>query len=235
MMKICILDDDAAFCRQLGRLITDFDKTNSDLSLTLCENAQDFLENEKQANGFDLAFVSVSLPDGNGIAISEKLRAISPKTIVIFVSDCCDFFSPQAFYCLAKPVSADEFNAVFTLAVKKYEEINRSIVVKWQNKRNRIALDEISFIEGYNRHLIVHTTGGNYETVGKMSDIYALLQPHGFVRTHQGFVVNMHYIRAIENDTVLLTNGERVMMSVRMRHETLLTYDNFTDKQCLII
>ena len=226
-MKICILDADAAFGRLLGRLITDFDKTGTDLSLTLYENAHDFFENEKNADGFDIAFVSVSLPDSNGIEVAEKLRTVSPKTIIIFMSGYRDFFSPQAFYCLAKPVSADEFNAVFTLAVKKCEEINRSIVVKWQNKRNRIPLDEISFIEGYNRHLIVHTTSGNYETVGKLTAIYAILQPHGFVRTHQGFVVNMHYIRAVENDSVLLTNGQRVMMSVRMRHETLLAFDRF--------
>ncbi|MBE6811391.1 MAG: response regulator transcription factor [Ruminococcaceae bacterium] len=234
-MKICILDDDAAFARLLGRLITDFDKTNSDLSLTLIDSACLLFENAKQANGFDIVFISVELPDGNGIAIAEQLKNISPKTIIIFMSDYRDFFSPQAFYCLAKPIREDEFNAVFALAVKKYIEINQSIVVKWQNLRTRIALDEISFIEGYNRHLIVHTVNGNFETVGKIPDIYAVLQPQGFVRTHQGFIVNMHYIRAIEADSVLLTNGHRVMMSVRMRHETLLAYDNFTDKQCLII
>ncbi|MBQ3518045.1 MAG: response regulator transcription factor [Clostridia bacterium] len=234
-MKICILDDDAAFARLLGRLITDFDKTNSDLSLTLSDNAYDFYENMMQANGFDIVFISVDLPDENGIAIAEKIKNVFPKTILVLLSEYSTFFSPQAFYCLAKPVREDEFNAVFTLAVKKYMETNRSIVVKWQNKRNRIALDEISFIEGYNRHLIVHTVNGNFETVGKIPDIYAVLQPHGFVRTHQGFIVNMHYIRAIEADSVLLTNGQRVMMSVRMRHETLLAYDNFTDKQCLVI
>lgn len=124
---------------------------------------------------------------------------------------------------------------MFTLAVKKYRELNQSIVVKWQNQRIRIALDEISFIEGYNRHLIVHTTNGNFEIVGKISDIYTVLQPQGFVRTHQGFIVNMHYIRAIETDSVLLTNGQRVMMSVRMRYDTLKTYDSFVDRQCLIL
>lgn len=234
-MKICILDDDAAFSRELGRLITGFDKTNTDISLTLAESADEFFVSMMQANGFDAVFVSIDLAEQNGIAIAEKIKIISPKTIIIFMTEFRDFFSSKAFYCLAKPVREDEFNAVFTLAVKKYEETNRSIVVKWQNKRNRILLDEISFIEGYNRHLIVHTTTASFETVGKISDIYALLQPHGFVRTHQGFVVNMHYIRAIEADSVLLTNGERVMMSVRMRHETLLAFDNFADKQCLII
>ncbi len=234
-MKICILDDDAAFSRQMGRLITAFDKTNTDISLTLTDSPDRFLSAAKQANGFDITFISIALADENGIAVAEKIKTIFPKTIIIFLTDCRNFFSTQAFYCLAKPICEDEFSAVFTLAVQKYEETNRSIVVKWQNQRTRIQLDEISFIEGYNRHLIVHTTNGEFETVGKIPDIYAVLQPHGFVRTHQGFIVNMHYIRAIEADSVLLTNGQRVMMSVRMRHETLLAYDHFTDKQCLVI
>ena len=234
-MKICILDDDAAFSRQLGRLITDFDKTDSDISLTLIDTINRFLTCAKQTNGFDIAFISINLADGNGIALAEHLKMLYPKMIVIFLSACRGFFSPQAFYCLAKPLCAEEFQAVFTLAVQKYTERNSSIVVRWQNKRTRIPLDEISFIEGYNRHLIVHTAEGEYETVGKISDIYSALLPHGFIRTHQGFIVNMHYIRSFDADSVLLTNGQRVMMSVRMRHETLLAYDHFTDKQCLII
>lgn len=234
-MKICILDDDAACSRQLGRLITEFDETQSAISLTLTDTASRFFELEKQANGFDIVFIAIDLSDGNGIVLAEQLKISAPKTIVIFLSSYKAFFSPQAFYCLAKPLCEQEFQAVFTLAVKKYNEMNRSIVVRWQNKRTRILLDEISFIEGYNRHLIVHTADGKYETVGKISDIYAALQPHGFIRTHQGFIVNMHFIRAVEADSVLLTNGQRVMMSVRMRHETLLAFDHFTDKQCLII
>ncbi len=234
-MKICILDDDAAFSRELGRLITGFDKTNTDISLTLAESADEFFVSMMQANGFDAVFVSIDLAEQNGIAIAEKIKIISPKTIIIFLTAYRDFCSPQVFYCLAKPIREDEFNAVFTLAVRKYAEISASIVVKWHNKRIRIPVDEISFVEGYNRHLIVHTVSGNYETVGKIPDIYAVLQPQGFARTHQGFIVNMHYIRAIDADSVLLTNGERVMMSVRMRHETLLAFDNFADKQCLII
>ncbi len=234
-MKICILDDDADFSRQLGRLITDFEKTNADISLTLTDTTDSFLDRAKQVNGFDIAFVSADLAECNGIAAAETLQTLSPKTIVIFLTSHKEYCSTQAFCCLSKPIQEDAFHAVFALAVKKYEEVNRSIVVKWQNKRTRISLDEISFIEGYNRHLIVHTASGKHETVGKISDIYTVLQPHGFVRTHQGFIVNMHYIRAIETDSVLLTDGQRVMMSVRMRHETLLAYDHFTDKQCLII
>lgn len=234
-MKICILDDDAALCRQLGSLITDSEKTDSDISLTLTDSVGQFFESAENANHYDIVFIAVDLREDNGIAVAEKLKSLSPKTIVIFLTAYSRFSSSQAFYCLTKPICEDEFNAVFTLAVKKYRELNQSIVVKWQNQRIRIALDEISFIEGYNRHLIVHTTNGNFEIVGKISDIYTVLQPHGFVRTHQGFIVNMHYIRAIESDSVLLTNGQRVMMSVRMRYDTLKTYDSFVDRQCLIL
>lgn len=234
-MKICIYDEDAALCRQLGRMIADSDTTSAAVSLTLADSEDSFFEGAVQSNGFDIVFVSVDLADGVGICVAEKIKTRWPKTILVFMSACREFFSPQAFYCLTKPIRADEFNAVFTLAAKQYTHINRSIVVRQQNKRIRIPLDEISFIEGYNRHLIVHTASTRYETVGKIPAVYAALQPHGFVRTHQGFVVNMQYIRAIEADSVLLTNGQRVMMSVRMRKETLQAFDSFTNGQCLVI
>lgn len=83
-MKICILDDDAALCRQLGSLITDFEKTDSDISLTLTDSVGQFFESAENANQFDIVFIAVDLKEENGIAVAEKLNALSPKTIVIF-------------------------------------------------------------------------------------------------------------------------------------------------------
>ncbi|MBQ3085914.1 MAG: LytTR family transcriptional regulator [Clostridia bacterium] len=104
---------------------------------------------------------------------------------------------------------------------------NKTIVVKWQHERTCICVDEIRYVESYNRHLIFHTGNATSETVGKLTDILSVLQPHGFVRVHQGYIVNMNHIRKFEADAVVLNDGTRVMTSVRMRSQALKEYDRY--------
>lgn len=109
-------------------------------------------------------------------------------------------------------------------------ENKKTIVVKWQHERTCIAVDEIRYVESYNRHLVFYTENGTCKTVGKLTDILSVLQPCGFVRVHQGYIVNMHYIRKFESDCVLLTDGTKVMTSVRMRAQALKEYDRFVNQ-----
>lgn len=119
------------------------------------------------------------------------------------------------------------FSEVFGRALKKYREVNASIVLKWESTRNKIEIDKISYVEGYRRHLTVHTANGVFEAVGKMSEIQEILSPHGFVRIHQGFIVNMNYIKSFDVNEIELTDGSRVPVSVRKKQEALKIYDSF--------
>ena len=53
------------------------------------------------------------------------------------------------------------------------------------------------------------------------------LSHHGFIRTHQGFIVNMNYIKRFDTDDVILFDGTKVMISVRKRAEALQMFDEF--------
>ena len=171
----------------------------------------------------------------NGIEAAEIIRALSPRTIIIFVSSLTDYifeaFRLEALHFLSKPVRDRDFSEVFGRALKKYRDVNASIVLKWESTRNKIDIDKISFVEGYRRHLTVHTATGQYEAVGKLSEMQEILASHGFVRVHQGFIVNMNYIKSFKTDELELTDGTIVPVSVRKRQEALKIYDNFIEKQ----
>ena len=141
-----------------------------------------------------------------------------------------DTFRFEALHFIVKPIKTSEFEDVFRRAINKYKSTHSTINLKWQNERYTINISDITYIEGYNRHITVHTPDESYEAVGKISDIENELGPLGFIRVHQGFIVNMDRIKRFDANDVILQDNSRIMISVRKHTEALKAYDNYIQK-----
>ncbi len=233
-MKICICDDDSFFIGEIRNRLQAFSTVEDGFHVSDFSSAEELIDHYKNGGYFDILFIDIEMKGINGIEAAEIIRALSPRTIIIFVSAHSDYifdaFRIEALHFLVKPVTEREFNEVFYRALNKYRTVNASIILKWESTRNKIQIDKISFVEGYRRHLTVHTAEGVYEAVGKISEMQEILSPHGFVRVHQGFTVNMNYIKSFKTDEVELTDGTKVPVSVRKRQDALKAYDKFIRK-----
>lgn len=233
-MKICICDEDAFIGREIRALLEPFSAQAECFDITDFSCGEDMIKAYRSGMCFDIAFLDIDMKGMNSVEAAETIRYIAPETIIIFVSSHSSYileaFRIEALHFLVKPIKEKEFNNVFSRAMKKYTSVNASIVLKWESTRNKISINKISFVEGYRRHLTVHTAGGVYEAVGKISEIYEILKPHGFFRVHQGFIVNMNFIESFGANEVVLTDGSRVAVSVRKKQKALKAYDVFTKK-----
>lgn len=233
-MKICICDNDSFSVGEIRRLLEEFRTEADSFEISHFSDGKELLEFYKKGGCFDILFIDTDSGDTNGIEVAERIKELSPETIIIFVSNLSDYvfeaFRIEALHFLVKPVKEKEFSEVFTRAMKKHTSTNARVILKWESVRNNILINEISFVEGYHRHLIVHTAKGVYESVGKITEIYEILRPHGFIRVHQGFIVNMNYIKSFNVNEIELTDGSRVAISVRKRPEALKAYDVFVSK-----
>ncbi len=233
-MKICICDDDSFFVREIRTLLEPFQTETDGFNISDFSCGEELIETYKSGETFDIVFIDIEMNGMNGIEVAERIKELAPETIIIFVSSHPSYifeaFRIEALHFLVKPIKEKEFAEVFTRAMKKYTTLNASVILKWESVRNKIAINKISYVEGYRRHLIVHTANGVFEAVGKISEIYEVLKPHGFVRVHQGFIVNMNYIQNFYTNEVELTDGSKVAVSVRKKQEALKTYDIFIRK-----
>jgi len=233
-MKICICDDDRFAVREIRGLLEPFNLEDDSFSISDFSDGEALIDYYRNGGKFDIVFMDIELRGTNGIEAAELIKSIAPETIIIFVSShsgyIFDAFRLEALHFLVKPIKSEEFSEVFNRAMKKYTTINASIILKWESVRNKIAINTISYVEGYRRHLCVHTANGTFEAVGKISELYEILKPHGFVRVHQGFIVNMNYIKNFSINEVELTDGSKVAVSVRKKQEALKTYDIFIRK-----
>ncbi len=233
-MKICICDDDRFTVRELRSLLEPFSTEADSFMISDFSDGESLIDCYRNGSKFDIVFMDIELKGVNGIETAQIIKELAPETIVIFVSSHSSYifeaFRIEALHFLVKPIKSEEFSEVFNRAMKKYTTSNASVILKWESVRNKITINTISYVEGYRRHLYVHTANGTFEAVGKISEIYEILKPHGFVCVHQGFIVNMNYIKNFNANEVELTDGSKVAVSVRKKQEALKTYDIFIRK-----
>lgn len=230
-MKICICDDDNNIHNIIKSYIKSFTDENLHFDITDFFSAESLVEQHFKKITYDIIFLDIELGKTNGIKAAEIIRQTCSKTIIIFVSNypnyVFDAFRVEALHFLVKPISQIEFDNIFNRAISKYKTLNSTISLKWQNERYVIKVNTIKYIEGYKRHITVYTQDGVYETLGKIPDLLHELSPHGFIRTHQGFLVNMDYIKRFDVTDVVLFDDTKVMISVRKRAESLQIFDKY--------
>ncbi len=230
-MKIGICDDDKIIHEDLKKLIYNSLLYRPDYTVMDFYDAESLLEGCEQESGYDIIFLDIEMDKISGMEAAKKIKQLYKNTIIIFISNYPSYvfeaFRVEALHFIVKPVSEAEFADVFSRAINKYSLLNSALNLKWQNERYVIKIDTIMYIEGYKRHITVHTTDGIFEALGKIPEVLKELSAHGFIRTHQGFIVNMAYIKRFETTDVVLFDDTKVMISVRKRPEALSLFDNY--------
>lgn len=233
-MKICICDDDLRIHNEIKQLIGDF-FSQSDIPEFLCFNSgEELLLHYSQGNEVDIIFLDIEMSEINGIETATEIRKYSPDAIIIFVSShknyVFDAFRCEALHFIVKPINPTEFYDVFNRAVNKYRSTRNFLPLQWQNTRMNIKISDIFYVEGYRRHLRIYTANETFEASGNITSAYEKLREHGFLLIHQGYIVNMQYIKRFNATDVVLENGAEVMMSARRRADALLVYNSFVRK-----
>lgn len=233
-MNICVCDDEKIIHDEIERLLKMFLTNDAQFCITDLFSGEALMDYYSNNNKFDIIFLDIEMNQINGIKTAEKIRETDENAIIIFVSSYASYvfeaFRLEALHFIVKPIKQSEFENVFRRALNKYNTINSSISLRWLNERYSIIINDITYIEGYKRHITVHTINEEFEAIGKISEILNALEPHGFTRVHQGFIVNMNYIKRFDVSDVVLRDNTKVMISVRKRTEALKAYDVYLQK-----
>jgi DNA-binding response OmpR family regulator len=110
--KILVVDDDKLICWALQR---EFASLN--ITTRVVETATDALA-ELRKDSYDLVFLDIHLPDGNGIELLEDCGRISPDTSIIIMSgDASETnresaFTRGALQFLEKPLDLSEIHSI---------------------------------------------------------------------------------------------------------------------------
>ena len=108
-MKVLLVDDEEL---QLIRLKNACQKVLPDASFFTYTNSNKVLDDKTT---FDLAFLDIEMPGLNGIQLAKKLKAINPKTKIVFVTAYNDYaleaYKVHVSGYISKPVNEEKIKA----------------------------------------------------------------------------------------------------------------------------
>lgn len=170
----------------------------------------------------------------DGIDYAYELNQKYPELQVIYMAEDVTKYSQHIFLkpvnllgYLKKPVDPVILTRLLKIAREKQKQNDdRRVTVMCRNHKQIFYLNEILYLESRAHRTMIHTSENEEVCHEKISDLEQRMGDT-FVRCHQSFLVNMRYIRRIENDSFRLENGEEISISKRRYVETKDKYFSY--------
>ncbi len=243
MVKAVIIDDDYSSRLVLREILK---KTIGNIELLgEAGNIEDGIQIIERENP-DVVFLDISMPDGSGFDLLDKIKVINFK--IIFITAYTEYavkaFKYSAFDYIVKPINVQEL----TKAVARIPKIKRveskvavnalkeNLFSNGENGSKTIALPELNGFAILSVEKIVRCEGmRNYTRIilkdeeekivsRTLLEFENLLSPLGFLRIHRSHLVNManvvRYIKA-NGGIVELQTGELLKVSHKYKDDLL--------------
>lgn len=230
-MRIAIVDDDSFQLVFLHRLIT------TELCSIGAENHQidtfesgvQFLE-QWQPETYDLIVLDILMDRLTGIEVAHKIRETDEHVRLAFCTSSNEFASESyevnAQHYLLKPITADSISKMFKrLNLVHVEQVR---VVRLPDG-HPLVLRNILYTE-YSNHVVTFylKEEAPYRLRISQAETEALLFPHGcFLSPYKGITVNLHAVKELTDDTLVLHNGTRLMITRRKLKEVKDAFRTF--------
>lgn len=243
MIKALIIDDDS-ISRMLLREILKKTIKNVEL-LGEASSVEEGLALIEQKDP-DVVFLDISMPDGTGFDLLDKLKKIDFK--IIFITAYSEYaikaFKYSAFDYLVKPINVEELTKAIN-RIPKTKKVDSKIAVNalkanimasGEHGAKTIALPELNGFAIIDVDKIVRCEGlRNYTRIifrdepekivsRTLLEFENLLTPLGFIRIHRSHLVNLanvvRYIKA-QGGLVELRTGELLKVSIKYKEDLL--------------
>ena len=186
----------------------------------------------------NVVFLDIELPDMTGFELLQRIKNINFQTV--FTTSHSHYairaFRFNALDYLVKPIIESELEetikrllsfanngievkyALSNLEVQSVE--NQKLVLPQQNGTLRLALKQITHIEGERNYSNIHLSNGSQELSSKnLAYFEDILIDKNFYRSHRSYLINRFHIKAIADGNFILKNGMEIPISRRKETE----------------
>jgi len=202
----------------------------SEYALSVYETGTGFLH--AFTGQFDLIFLDIELPDGNGLDIGREIRKTDTRTVLAFLTKMGQFaiegYEVDASDYILKPL--DE--KIFALKMKKLlKRVHRnrpiSIAVPVGGGKQVIEAQSILYVDVYKHDVSYHTAAAVYTERGTLKETEILLKDASFSRLSNSCLVNLKHVAGISKYDLLLKNGETLPISRSRKKDFLDEFNRF--------
>lgn len=222
MIHVAVCDDDLVFASLVESLIIDWDP-RYEFDVEVFSDGTTLLQAISQGYQYDLIFLDIEMKDLDGYQTAKKLRAIDEDIMLVFISIHTNYMqrlfevSPIAF--ISKPLYPDKLIDCLRMAVERLDRRKLYFTYTKNRQEYKVKLMDIMYFESNNRKTQIytrHTSDSFYRTLSLIEkDIQEASIP--FLRIHQSYLVNCHFVSQYKSASLLLENGISLPISVERR------------------
>lgn len=212
MITVAVCDDSKSMVEAMRENLEEYGKeTAHELRIFTFSSGEELLENYNCK--YDILFLDIKMTGMNGLQVAEKIRKQDKTVIIIFLTSliqhALDGYKVNAANYIIKPIKKKRL----TMEMDHWigEMVQREepfITVHNDSGTYKILLKTISYIETFNRNIMIHSTQGNILCYWKLKEMERKISQYGFSRNHSSFLVNLFYVENIEKSDVKLSTGE---------------------------
>lgn len=226
-MRLAVCEDDSAYTSRLRVL---FEEKNN-FQVDYFSTGSAFLRQLDEGVYYDIILLDIRLPDSLGTKIAYDLKKKLPEADIVFISSFPQYvteaFTLRVSQFLLKPLDEQLLLNELGRIMNRRKKENAIWCVTAHDTRYRLLTRDIIFVEAYYRHLGIQMKDQRLDISGKIADAKGALNPDIFYQCHQGFLVNMNYIREIGQKELICAPDFHIPISYRRRKEFLKGYAKF--------
>ncbi|MDP2078343.1 MAG: LytTR family DNA-binding domain-containing protein [Sulfuricurvum sp.] len=196
-MNFLIVDDEPLAITRLTRLLTALGHT----SITAASSGQEALEYASQQT-FDIAFLDISMAQMDGIELGYALR-YAHENLAIIYQTAYDHHALKAFDVgavdyLLKPYTLEALERAIERVTTKNTPQKLRLLSKAGENHYLLSPQELYYVKADLSEVIFRSSEGFSYYPKKISDVEALLEPHGFLRIHRSYLINLNRVKEME-------------------------------------
>lgn len=219
-MKVAICEDDQNQVAILRSYLQSWSqKQNIPLDVQEFASAESCLFAWTVEGAFDVTFLDIHLDSMTGVELARAIREVDPNTPLVFTTTSTEFilegYDLNAMKYLLKPIKEDDLHSCLD---KTFDYIASSrqniLLIKTNEEQQSIAYEEIRSFESVGHTIMLQTTAGMIKYREKIESVeHELKSDARFVRIHRSFIVNLDYVKSLENGTAILDDDSVLPVS----------------------
>lgn len=170
-------------------------------------------------NQVDIAILDIEIDSKSGIDVAKEILAGNAACKIIFVTNYDSFaysaFEIEAFSYLLKPFEESKLCQQLDkilVEIQKEQLLERyggsKLEMKFKGTTSCVRQEEILYIEKKGKNVVVVTDESEYEYTDNLKDLEKKLDKDGFIRCHNGFIVNLNRIVSYRRTEVYVGEQE---------------------------